>query len=957
MLSRAVCAAGCLASFVFCRAPGQGLGHQTLISARSAIERIEGNDPEAKIERAESDFNAHMRAFAAGSEGMAPIDAASRWLALVDEAIAIPHRSMNGMMAGSPPVPIGTLSTVMLTLPRPEVWPEIRALVDQRPPSPDRTALQILCARLMGDDEAVVKLCEEYDRQAPKPEGLVRPGSPTTGVRVAALRRLGRLTAKEIGECLQNSFETQSSLPYLGDLFPDAGARQAMLDYIRQSDGNVFIRDRRNMELAKQVVLAHLKEFPNPVWSLAEGSDDLPYVQRLVDHYGLAKLLDPNASTGQARQIYFRGLVLAGKTDLAAKLLRPGPDNVRIDAEDWGNAPKNLDRSVMAVQAMVPNRDLWDLYVSAAVASGHIHEAIVRLEAQLASPKTTRRVKLGILGNLIDLHCRIGDLTGVAADMDATQKVKHLPKPTIQGPFSNDDYDPSYQTLKIGLASRDAGLIRRGLAYEKQSDDNFVDGDLFKVLLMRKRFADLERIETAALRKNPTNPSWESTFGEALCQIYYEANRPRDIVTLLKEFPYWPVNDLSKIGSGSGNGYSEDRDEEPSAGFYAAWALAKTGQKDLAVRTLRNVLFVRTVAPRPYELLNSLGDASTLKTYDELIRAHPFNAGPVLWKGDLLFRLGRTAEAEACVREAMVINPAEGFAYREKLSGLLGQILKKEGDLAGARHCADLVKGVGLAAQAVDLTQSGLLSKAEAVLKQAAAICPNDAAIQAQLADCLDKECRYAEAAKHLARAIAHLPSALGENSSGPETFRSVLYPWPQADEVLGALNAVVKANPKSAGAHYARGTVYSWLGHSKEAIADLEKCVSVDQHHLLAWQELTSLSGYGLVGQAQAQRFAFESIQLAPLSEPVFGAVNLAVVSDLGTAYNKLRSRLDGFPVLDDNSIFPLHASEPERREIGWLAFNRLEKSGRLVGEFFQYTSDIGLIAALFHRTGFPFE
>ncbi|HTQ11610.1 MAG TPA: tetratricopeptide repeat protein, partial [Fimbriimonadaceae bacterium] len=722
-----------------------------------------------------------------------------------------------------------------------------------------------------------------------------------------------------------------------------------------QSGGNLYFRNTRDRKLAEQVVLNHLADLPKPVWLQGGGWDDQPYIDKLVGHYGFASLLSKGDVPGEVTRTYVRGLLLAGKADPAAKLLSQDQEPEQIPPDEWGTAPKNLDQTVAAVQAKLPTHDLSDLYTSAAIACGNIRGALNRLEARLSASGVSRKAKLAILGQIIDLHCRTGDLKAVAADMDLVEKVKKLPRPRVNDPFANDEYDPSYLALKIGLASRDAGLIRRGIQYASEGNQTYVDGDLFRTYLDEGRFADLERLEILSARKNADNPNYQSAVAGELCEIYYRASRPKDILTLLRDFPSWPGDDVAKIDS-SPIGYSEDRSENPPTSFYAAWAFAKTGQRDLALRTLRNGLMLQSHSFPPYELLNQVGGASALPIYEDLIRAHPLNANPILWKGDLLFRLGRLRDAEACLREAMALDPADGYAYRLKLNGLLAQILKKRGDEAGARRCADLVEAVGFAARARDLSESDVFPEAEALLSRAAAICPDDAAIQAQLAECLDKECRHAQADSHREKAIENLASAIGENSPGPDAFRSILYPWPWSGRSRDVLNACIKKHPKDACLYYARGVDYAWQESRRQAIADLERAVAIDPKFYLAWDELADISKFGGASPEKAQQYALKAIGIDPFDQS-YSAPELGSVSDLAAAYRTLRSRMDGLPTVDDRSIFPLHTVAPERRTIDWPHFERLRQGDRFIGDLVSKSSDIRSIAALFHHTGFPFE
>ncbi|HVT12286.1 MAG TPA: hypothetical protein VHE55_08460 [Fimbriimonadaceae bacterium] len=916
---------------------------QKLVDARSAIERIEGSDPEAKIERAEAAFAVDLRAFPVRSAKMSAKETAALWLALVDEAVAIPRRSIMGMLGGSPPVPIGTLYTACLDLPPPETWPEIRALVDQRPPSVDRTALQMLCARLTGDDEAVLRLCDEFDREQPKPEGLVGYFIWTGSIRVAALRRLGRLTGKDgILKCLGLYGMNSSELPCLTDLLPAGDARQVVLEGLKQNKAEAFVRSRPNRRLAQQVVLAHLKEFPKPVWTLAQVADDLPYVQRLIDHYGLSAMRDPEANAVSAAQVYVRGMLLAGKADQAAKVYDIASNGLRVDPEDWGDVPKNLDQTVLALQKRLPNRDMRDLYLSAAIACGHIPEAIHRLRAEANSAATPRQTKLRLLSDLVDLHARVGDLRGVAADCRAAEAAKGR---------SNDGVDPAYGLLRMGLASGDPELTRLGIAHSLSGREGYSDSYLSSMLLRQKRYAELQRFAVEDLREASDNPGYQAMVATALCQIYYLTNRPRDILTLLREFPSWPANDLASIDSDNPFGYNEDeRSEDPSTGFYAAWALAKTGQRGLAVRVLRNDLLHHPNSAKSLELLNGLDGASALPVYEELKVAHSLSGTPVLWKAALMLKLGRIGEAEASIRQALAMNPVGSFTYRQKLYSLWGEILANKGDRKGARLCGSRVVAIGLASQGQDLMEAGLFSQATAVLGKAAALWPDDAVMQAQFGACLDKQCRHAEAHAHRLLAIRNLPASLGENCDLPPGILG----FEPVERLLGAFDALVRSHPGSAMAYFARGSANQDADRSKEAVADFEKAVAIDPNDYLAWGRLSALTCYGLATPAQVQRFAFGEMRIAPLA---WMRADFDGVSNVAALYKDLSARLDRFPLQDEGPLFPLHAAVSPWRPIRLPSFDPLRKANRFVGDLFHNSGDIGTIVGLYHNSGDPFE
>jgi tetratricopeptide (TPR) repeat protein len=353
-----------------------------------------------------------------------------------------------------------------------------------------------------------------------------------------------------------------------------------------------------------------------------------------------------------------------------------------------------VDRRIASIQTRIPQTDLWAVYENAAIAAGHIPEAIQRLQTQIAVATNTDGQRLKLLGLLIDAHARVGDLRGLAEDY----------KQAISLPRSPSDPDVASDALSAGLASGDAELIKIGIAHDMANGYAGLGTPLFKALSEQGRLADLERLQLEDLKKPGNDIHNSSATIQNLFAIYYQANRPADVLALLKGFPFWPDDDISEPDEDWAYHGIETR-SGPGIAFTAAWAFGESGQKIRAVRTLRHELLASPDFPEPYELLNRIDGAPALKIYDELILARPMDALPVLWKGDLLFRLGCTKQAEACVRRAITLDPVRDFVYREKLNDLFGRILLKEGDEAGSAKCERLVEAVGLASKAADCSK------------------------------------------------------------------------------------------------------------------------------------------------------------------------------------------------------------------------------------------------------------
>ncbi|MCB8933759.1 MAG: hypothetical protein H6534_09985 [Chthonomonadaceae bacterium] len=918
---------------------------QELLDARTVIRRISENDPEAKIERAEKALAEHARSLA-DRRNTASSALATEWLALVDEAIALPHRSFNGAMAGMPPQPVGTLLNVLITLPTPQVWLDIRALVAKRPPSLDRTALLMLCARLVGDDEEVLKLCDEYDRLLGPEKREVFPPLGTTRIRMAAARRLGRFGDPRLIERMLGDFDAVQELPNLADLLPPGQLQQVMLHAVQQAKHWVPFRNRQNRRVARQTVLDHLEDLPRAIFDLADDWSDSSYVRQLIDHYGYASLLDPRNLGSSAQKIYFRDLALTGKLEEAARLIQDCNEAPRIDPEDWG-AAKDLDAFVAKLQERVPSKVLWDLYESAAVASGHTDKAATRLRSVVADPGVAPKLRLRLLQSLYGLDARQGDLPALARDREMLGSLDR----------TRSDYDPDSMILGIGLAARDEGLIEDGIQHDLAATGNPIwpGGSLFRALSQQGKWVLLEQLELNSLLKREGN-DWYHAKG--LCTIYYLAKRPIDVLALLRNYPDWPGKDLSELDNGSSRDYSDAESEvSQPLGFYAAWALSETGQPVVALSILRNLLLRDSQLYHCYALLNKIGGDSLLGIYNDVIQADPCAAMPLLWKGDLLFGLGNTDEAEACLRKAVAIDPVATSSYRTKLYELLGQIRRKKGDPVGAEEGEHRATALGLAARAAELEAVKLLPQARQALEQAVELWPEDAILQARLAEVFVAQCLPERAMEHYRMALENVSECLGNGPEAPSEV-GVLFRNARVREMAKViLSRRLLESPESASVHYALGLLDMNLGDTKEAVSDMRKVTDLDPTHVGAWASLASLASKGLPSPTEAQQAVFKLIELNAISNRAWDRwVDLDAVSDLGSAYQAIQTKLGTLPEQDHGPLFALHGAEPYPGQTIFPVFDSLDTRGRLPGSFFQQ-SDIGQIAQLFHPTRYPFE
>lgn len=333
---------------------------------------------------------------------------------------------------------------------------------------------------------------------------------------------------------------------------------------------------------------------------------------------------------------------------------------------------------------------------------------------------------------------------------------------------------------------------------------------------------------------------------------------------------------------------------------------------------------------------------------------HPQDRWAVLWKADLLVRLGHLQQAEQCIRQAQLMDPIGDFEYRRKLNTLFETVLSKNGKTKEARKYADLAEGILLEARARDLTDNGLLSLAEVVLKKAVNLCPNDADMQIQLANCLTSECRPDEAKPHFLAACKNAPFALGEDTTG-SSVALMFYRTRLASEEKPILDNLIRQNPKDAKCYFARGTYYEYLGFTRQAISDFNKTVELDPNYAEAWRELDALALGGIIKPDEAQ-----NVELRLISQGIDSLtrqIELRNVKNLGKAYRLIQQELLKTSEVDDSSLLPLQSKDSKRYNVGWGWGYSLLSPKNQVGGYLGWSDDIRTIVGLYKPSRFPFE
>ena len=937
--------------------PGpQQPGQSDLSNARDAVKELTTEVPVTESAAKERAFLDSVRTYASESKGMAPREAAEKWLALIDQGNAVPKREP--VMMSQPLEFVGSLSTVFGSLPRPEVWPSIVDIVSKRPVDRKNKVLLLLFARRTGDDRSILRLCKELSHPLPgeaKPE-MPRFQTGFDGVALGVLQRRRDLSAqiKRIDADLASpSPERTAQVPDLAALLGPAKAKPTLLRILLRAKSSVNIQGTATRKLAKQVVLADLGKIKRPPWELVDDARDAPFLEKLVARYGIASMLHSENGEQSATGVYLGVLLARGDVDHAAALLRkprgmpdmesgfPGRGGGAFGFTPSPDASGRIFDAVVALQKRLPANDLWDLYATSAKAAGKAAQAARRIATLLHDPKTSARVRLQLIPYLIDLHSCLGDVAAVANDYRYASK---LPRSRYNPDFSQAGM------LRFALAIGNARLIEEALA-QRNSDGPPDSGQRIDALIVQKRFREAEELEVQELKRSH-GPGMSTYGGEdaatELCRIYYAAGRPNDAVTILQGFPFWSRDDLADVLTGNGHyggGPEQDKPDQP-LGFYAGWAFAKTGRQALAVQVLERLLWKVDTCDDAFALLNTMGGPELLGFYDRLGEGDPVNPRPLVWKADLLRRLKRLKDAETCARAAIALDPSDGAASPGRRFGAyaaLGAILKSKGDLKGVQVCLRKVAAGRLAAKAENLADLGFLPQAIEAYEQSLQASPTDYIAEEHVAVCLDNCGRTAAAKAHHSRAVQLLPRCIGPGTD----FNTLAWANVPNSQVLVAQAGTLAGLPaNTAGSAYVRALFEEQVGKPREAVRDLKTAVKLAPRFRAALKELADLGGQGFLSQAATESIDTALIGLWPGTYRQF-ACDYNQFGDLRVAYKAIDRALRRLPNQTGTPLF--HLRRARQADIGFNLPDRYGEPGPIgsAGSYLISAQDISEILA----------
>jgi tetratricopeptide (TPR) repeat protein len=876
--------------------------------------------------------------------------AAADWLALYDRAAALGHLRIEGdvNLFDLETTNVVGLQSVLAALPGPASWPALRegagARAKQAPEDARPLALRLVAELLTGEPGAAAKSLDEY-------EGLLAKAPPKEGdalrAQAAYFRaEMARLhgSAEEIAESFAASLDAAATrefgevaVPDLAGLVGEARAAAILRAALLKRARLHVAEGDRTRTLARRIALEMVEDLPVPQWGLADGMEAAELYEALARRFeGVAAKVANLASPEQgydprkadADAYYFLHLVVRGRHADAEKALRTvaGRNALHLprnasDALERAGYNEALYGFLHTLLGRHPEVRAWEVYTRQAAYTGHSAQALALVEAQLLRKDLPHHV-------LADLRVhRINALLAADRIEPALGALREL----LAAPPKQDE---STLEARTGAALRLAGLGRvlqrrelteSGLSFARAVLDLPADrerlwrrGQQLKELFAEQRkaglpeqaqamaLAELERGAGAAeeYRQYGMAPPGERTALLELAGLHGAAQRHKDVIALLDESPKWAARDMRDL-------LAEKDSLGVPLGLTAARALEAGGNHAAALTLARALVDALPGYDPAYELLAGL-DKEALAHLQAVYARDRFEERPLIWMAIVLHRQGRSLEAEALIRQAIVIDPSdgeEGPSDRMRAYAVLAEILDAKGAKAPAAAFRRAVQAIRISERSDELHKLGLYERAFAGYREALGHFSDAYCIQSRMAVRLYERGRREEAFEHYRRAYELMPDSFGRVESHCFGCESVFQGPAQQKIAEQVFTGFLKKEPQKPQLHYLLGYLEKERGLHAEALKRFRAAVNLDPEYLNAWKHLHELGGHVYVAPRERDVARLKLLELDPLQRHV--RYDLRGVADLAALWRAVESANAVFKPGDEGKpLYPLRRS-----------------------------------------------
>lgn len=707
--------------------------------------------------------------------------------------------------------------------------------------------------------------------------------------------------------------------------------------------------------IVKEVVLRNIGKFKAPQWRLVEGSDSIEYFEAMDKLFprrkkeessggdgmlGFSSLVRVNRSYGgydgerkSAAQQYLAGLLAASRMDDAVRFAVQEELDIRelawvLTGRRGQKVPAvNVFRFSQALLKKNPEAMIWGVLVNSGMAAGEDAELLKMLSAPRAVLSNADR-QLARENDIADGYLaldRIDDglaiLRTILADTSsgggermgndaATIRQQAMQKMVTLGCIleRQDLVDEGVQAIeKVLRAPVDSGV-------RNQNMNNYVWVGVLKGLADAGRFRQAEALAMEVLRltvrvQGERREPWNGSSEEvgiliALAEIYSDAGRHADVLTLLDKAPGWGASDLVNVGvrHGGGSGVILSM---------AAKALLAERRHGEAVRVAKTSLMLQPNDDDAYEVLLASGEPGVVEWLDELYARDRFEERPLIWKAVYLLKQGDAEKAEQAIREAIKVDPTDGetqVGRRVKSYSVLAEVLEARGKKEDAALFRNVVAAVRLAEKGDSMTQVGLLRRSLGFYDKAAVLFSDAYCVQWRLAERLYATGHPEEAEKHYAIVFERMPEQFGRVASlcfGCEGVFDRTESRTVAEKILERLATNVTVRPQ---VFYLLGQLREAQGRYSDAYGAFRKAVAIDPEYLDGWRQISQIAAEVAIPQAERDEVSLRMIRLDPLGK--HAGTDLSRVTDLKGLWNTVAAN-QRFAWDPPRELFPLKASK----------------------------------------------
>lgn len=916
--------------------------------------RLAGEKSEVEsLQQALDEFAHNMPSQSAEQNG-------KNWTALLLDAMRMKPLSMSEQLRTFDPSTGQTLSvsSVIVNLPSPESWPtittELTAAANQSEfKGKARMGLDLLASALQSDygktQATVAKIITELSvdnsnmymaARLREVEGaiLLRDGSPDAVIdslktqlnspqRWSPELQLPDLVALVGPEETRQFIDGALQLPKVALSVPGGG---------------------ETLALAQQIALERADTLKTAQWQLVQTMDSIELYEALDKRFGVSLADGLNQLIGQtamdmlnlsdsfsddleherARLYYLFSLIAAGREVEALAVAKS------LGITDSPSFPKqalyDLHRAGYSSQVLKflrktleerPEINLWPVYIDIANFRGIGAEAAETVKAALANPEIDGKNRTTLQQHYADALLASDDVDGAIIEYQSIA-------PKLD---NREAIDVGLTLARVGLLLDDSGILNSGtsLAQQriKEGDDgnnwNFSDqvtslaalflesgqaaraeALLFKVIAdtTEGRDSGLEMLMMEGGRAHPLLAE--------LMRVYHESGRQKDILLLLDDFSMWGVMDLQQVA------LVEDSHDYP-VGYYAAFALAESGQRQPAIDATRHIIRRKPGFDPAYELLVDLENEQAIPFLEEIYLTDQFEERPLIWIAIAQSLGGHYTQAHETIQKAISIDPTDGEQgryHRLRAYVTLANILDAQGDLEGAQTYRDIVKAVRISELADRLNDAGLQSAAIATYNEATKLFADAYCIQARLAIRLTEKGRHAEAAEHYRKAYELMPDSFGRVESHCLGCENV-FAYPEAASIAeGVFREMLESRPNDPQVNYLLGYLYAEQKRYPEALVQFRKAVALDPEYLNAWKKLNELGNKTLMAGWERELATVKMLKLDPMQRHVRPGVEDFL--DLKLLYRSMaETKAIKASLKTSGPLYPLEASEESIR------------------------------------------